>query len=103
MIVNRGALPPIFWSSLSLSKSLGSKAILLPPSNADPACCDEATAVGLDVLLPLLPGPLGALGEPFDIVGPPSTSAPDVDEPAGTLRRDNPPFEVISSKNLLYK
>ena len=60
--------------------------------------------MGLDVPLPLLPGPLGALSEPFDIVGPPSISAPDVDdEPAGTLRRDNPPFEVISSENLLYR
>jgi hypothetical protein len=38
MSVRRGIFPPCRASSLSFSKSRGSKAILLPPSKAEPAC-----------------------------------------------------------------
>jgi hypothetical protein len=94
MMVSFGVLPPCFLSSLSLSKSRGSKAILLPPSKADPACCDGVTAVGLDVPLPPL---LVTLEVARELFGPPSSSATVVDDdaPAGTLRRDSPPFDVI--------
>jgi hypothetical protein len=100
MMVSRGALPPCLWSSLSRSRSRGSKAILLPPSKADPACCDDGIAVGLDVPLPPLLTVLGELREPLD-VGPLSSSTDVADEPPpGTLRRDNPPFEVIALTDL---
>lgn len=84
MIVNLGARPPCFLSSPSLSKSRGSKAILFPPSNAEPACAEEVTFID----------PLADEG----VVGPWPSSDVEVDAepPAGTLRRESPPFEVIS-------
>lgn len=81
MIVNLGARPPCFLSSPSLSKSLGSNAILLPPSKAEPACAE-----GLANGAPLENGD----------VGPSSEVDVDDEPPAATLRRDSPPFEVIS-------
>lgn len=40
MIVSFGIRPPARDSSSSISRSLGSKAILFPPSKADPAWVD---------------------------------------------------------------
>ena len=51
--------------------------------------------------LPPLLLAFGELHEPLGVVGPPSSSIDVADEPpAGTLRRDSPPFEVIALENL---
>lgn len=92
MIVSLGDLPPCRASSSSCSiRSRGSYAILLPPSNAEPACdvdaltvceADETLGVGvclLEVALPLRPHA--------------SSSSSAADDDAATRRRESPPAE----------
>ena len=88
-MVNLGAFPPCLLSSSSRSKSRGSKAILLPPSKAEPACETEA----------LTPGKEEELGveEWFEPLRPQlsSTSSLDGEAEGATRRRERPPAEVI--------
>lgn len=81
MIVSRGGLPPSRASSSSRSRSRGSNAILLPPSNAEPAWYEgEVNESDRDTEPPLeAEGPLM-----------PSASSSPVEAEAGTRRRERP-------------
>ena len=81
MSVNRGIFPPSRSYSLSFSRSRGSNAILLPPSNAEPACAVRPAEV-------MVPFPGGECGR---------RSSSEVDELAPTLRRESP-VEAIASR-----
>lgn len=96
MIVRRGAFPPCLTSSSSCSsRSRGSYAILLPPSNADPACDVDALRLGEDECL--LVGV--AL---FSLRPHASPSSSGWVEDAPTRRRERPPVEAMWGGRSVY-
>lgn len=93
MIVSLGALPPPFLSSSpSRSRSRGSYAILLPPSNAEPACFAPPDVAGESV--ELRGDVVRGDDEPVP-AGDGSSSVVVLELPPGTRRRERPPFELI--------
>lgn len=96
MIVRRGAFPPCLTSSSSCSsRSRGSYAILLPPSNAEPACDVDALRLGEDECL-LVEVVLFSLRPQAS----PSSSAWVEDAP--TRRRERPPAEAMWGAGSVY-
>ena len=91
MMVSRGGLPPRRASSSSRSRSRGSYAILLPPSNAEPAWrAGECGGSGREAAppfaeaVPLKPQALSASSSPAD------------EADAGTRRRERPAEELMA-------
>lgn len=86
-MVNLGAFPPCLLSSSSRSRSRGSKAILLPPSKAEPACETEA-------LTPWKEEELG-VEEWLEPLRPQASSASSfgVEAEGATRRRERPPAD----------